>query len=416
MDPQLPEPLTLSWPADDPGVLVETVAGLGGVETWLPIETRPVQVGTTQILHLPLAGLLGEGNTRFWRMTLLEEGVHLFPVTLTVRNLDDNFAGSLRQAIQDAHSGDAIVFAKGLAGMIRLTSGELVINKNLRIIGPGAKLLTVSGAFGNRVMRIDSPADVSVSGLTVAEGLSDDAPGIYARGSLTLVDCIVRNNEGLALNYGPGGGGILAYGRCVLRNCTITHNSAHVGGGVAALGDLTVENCTIAENRAYEFGGGIYSNGGYISVSSSTVYGNQGVLAGGGLFSDICAACVPLPKISNSLIAGNTDAAGAPDCGGKFLSLGSNLLGRADGSTGWGAPGDQVGSAANPLDPKLGPLQDNGGPTPTMAPLPGSKAIDQGRRNGLNTDQRGKPRPKDLSSVVNASFGDGSDIGAVEVQ
>lgn len=414
-DPHLPEPLALSWPADDHAVLVETVPSLGEVETWLPIEQRPIQVGSTQILHLPLSGLLGDGNTRFWRTTLLQEGVQLLPVTLTVRNLEDSFAGSLRQAIQDAHSGDVIVFARGLTGTIKLTSGQLVINKSLKIIGPGAGMLTISGGYRDRVFRIDSAASVTLSGLTVAEGLHDEAAGILAHGSLALVNCVVRNNTALALNYGPGGGGILAFGGCLLRNCTIVHNDAHVGGGVAAFGGLTIENCTVAENRAAEYGGGIYSDVGDASVSSTTVSGNQAIKAGGGFFTGTCASC-PRPKLANNLIAGNTDSAGAPDCQGEFTSLGYNLVGMADGSLGWGAPGDQVGSIANPLAPKLGPLQDNGGPTPTMAPLPGSKAIDQGRRNGLSTDQRGRPRPKDQSAVPNANYGDGSDIGAVEVQ
>jgi hypothetical protein len=416
LEPQLPDPLTLSWPADDQGVLVETAPSLGELETWLPVDRPPVQVGATQILHLPLSSALGESPTRFWRMSLLEQGAQIRPVTITVRNLDDNFAGSLRQAINDAHPGDVIVFAPGLIGMISLKSGPLVIAKNLKIIGPGAKLLTISGGFRDRVLRIDSPAGVSLTGLTIAEGINDEGAGIYAQGSLVLADCVVRNHQALALNYGPGGGGILTYGGCFLRNCTIAHNEAHVGGGVAAWGSLAVENCTIAENRGNRLGGGIYVNGAELSVASSTISGNQAIEAGGGVFVEPCPLCLTPPRISNSLIAGNSDAGGAPDSKGTFASLGYNLIGKKDGSAGWTATGDQVGSTANPLDPKLGPLQDNGGAGATMAPLPGSKAIDQGRRNGLSTDQRGQPRPKDFPSEPNAYYGDGSDIGAVEVQ
>jgi len=73
-------------------------------------------------------------------------------------------------------------------------------------------------------------------------------------------------------------------------------------------------------------------------------------------------------------------------------------------------------TSGSPLtaDPLLGPLQSNGGPTQTMAPASASPAIDQGAAFGLVTDQRGLPRPVDLSSATNAA--DGSDIGAVEVQ
>jgi hypothetical protein len=67
-------------------------------------------------------------------------------------------------------------------------------------------------------------------------------------------------------------------------------------------------------------------------------------------------------------------------------------------------------------DPLLGPLQDNGGPTETMAPAAGSPAIDAGSELGETTDQRGDPRPVDFPGIANAVGGDGADIGAFEVQ
>jgi hypothetical protein len=67
-------------------------------------------------------------------------------------------------------------------------------------------------------------------------------------------------------------------------------------------------------------------------------------------------------------------------------------------------------------DPLLGPLRSNGGPTDTMAPMPGSPAIDTGNSFGLSTDQRGDARPVDFFAIPDAIGGDGSDIGAVELQ
>jgi hypothetical protein len=89
----------------------------------------------------------------------------------------------------------------------------------------------------------------------------------------------------------------------------------------------------------------------------------------------------------------------------------------ADGSTGFvnGVKADRVGSIASPINPKLGLLQMNGGPTPTHALLPGSPAIDQGNCFGVHTDQRGWHRPFDYPSIPNAPGGDGSDIGAFEL-
>lgn len=111
----------------------------------------------------------------------------------------------------------------------------------------------------------------------------------------------------------------------------------------------------------------------------------------------------------NSIIAANT----SPDLSGPFRTLGHNLIGAGTGSNGItnGVDGDLVGSTSAPLDPLLGPLANNGGPTLTMAPLPGSPAINAGDAalTGapyyLTTDQRGFPR----------SVGGKVDIGAVEV-
>src|SRR5262249_28424180 len=102
-----------------------------------------------------------------------------------------------------------------------------------------------------------------------------------------------------------------------------------------------------------------------------------------------------------------------PDVYGFVASQGFNLIGQTNGSLGWLVT-DLTGSTNAPLDPMLGPLTNNGGPTLTMALKPGSPAIDRGYRGGANTDQRGVLRPFDNLSYPNASGGDGSDIGAYE--
>jgi hypothetical protein len=121
------------------------------------------------------------------------------------------------------------------------------------------------------------------------------------------------------------------------------------------------------------------------------------------------------PVLHNTLIAGNFRGATGTTRDDVFgaLNPGSdyNLIGDGTGMTGIsnGVNGNLVGSAAAPLDPLLGPLQDNGGPTQTHALLPGSPAIDAGN-NAYATewDQRGEGFPRIVNGII--------DIGAFEVQ
>ena len=106
--------------------------------------------------------------------------------------------------------------------------------------------------------------------------------------------------------------------------------------------------------------------------------------------------------IANTIVAGNS-AFNGPDVLGTFASQGNNLIGATDGSSGW-VGSDLTGTLAQPLNPLLAPLGYYGGPTQTMALLPGSPAIGAGAASGITTDQRGFS----LDSPI--------DIGAFQVQ
>src|SRR5207237_3004283 len=156
---------------------------------------------------------------------------------------------------------------------------------------------------------------------------------------------------------------------------------------------------------------------------NSTISGNRPNGGVGGI--DNQGGSTSAVNVKNSIIAGNgnigSQAVGfSSDLNGTFISQGYNLIGTSGArDTGFtnNVNNDQVGSSATPLDPKLGPLQNNGGSTFTHALLPGSPAIDQGSAaTGGKADQRGLPRPDDDPFIPNASGGDGSDIGAFEVQ
>jgi hypothetical protein len=145
-------------------------------------------------------------------------------------------------------------------------------------------------------------------------------------------------------------------------------------------------------------------------LTNVTVTGNQanwsvpgGIAGGGGLYNKDAKV-----TLVNTLVAGNTinlnDIVSGPDLRGEFISGGHNLIGIADNFGITGA-GDRTGTTASPLDPRLGPLQDNGGPTPTMLPLPGSPLLGTGDpTQAPSTDQRGLSRPA----------GGPTDIGAVQ--
>jgi hypothetical protein len=98
---------------------------------------------------------------------------------------------------------------------------------------------------------------------------------------------------------------------------------------------------------------------------------------------------------------------GGPEGDGRLTSLGHNLIGDGSGGSGYAAT-DLVGTSASPIDPKLGPLQDNGGPTWTMALLPGSPAIGASALTDSEWDQRGPGCARSVNGMT--------DIGAYEVQ
>src|SRR5262249_27759566 len=132
------------------------------------------------------------------RLELLEDRTVLS--TLTVLNNLDKGAGSLRDAISNAKSGDTIVFASSLNGQtITLTSDQLKINKSLDIKGPGAILLAISGNDINRVFAIEG-GPVTIAGLTISHGHhSVYGGGILNNGNvLTLAQDVFSDNEAIA--------------------------------------------------------------------------------------------------------------------------------------------------------------------------------------------------------------------------
>jgi hypothetical protein len=274
-------------------------------------------------------------------------------------------------------------------------AGILTVN-NSTISGNTAQFQTFEsiGGFGGGIYNFGGTLTLSNS--TVAgnhAGPGSDTSvggGIYNEGgTVTLNNSAVSGNSafhpGGIFNYGDQGDGTVT-----LNNSAVSGNP---GGGIAnaAGGTVTLNNSTVSRNSDDGYPG-ILNNGSTLTLNNVTVSGN---IAG---VSNFNGGTV---HARNTIIAGNTYG----DLSGNLGSLGHNLIGNTQGGSGFD-PTDLLN-----VDPLLGPLQDNGGPTQTQALLAGSPAIDAGDPNFTGPpdwDQRGEGYPRISGGVV--------DIGAFEVQ
>jgi hypothetical protein len=178
-----------------------------------------------------------------------------------------------------------------------------------------------------------------------------------------------------------------------------------VGSGAKlTLSNLTVHNGYAASSS----GGGILNGGGTVTVSNSTLFGNSTTGATNGFGSGIYnSGETATATFKNTIVADISFNLGG-NCFGTIINGGYNL--DSGNTCGFGTNNNSLSG----VDPMLSFLDDNGGPTMTIALLEGSPAIDKGNSFGESTDQRGMPRPSDFVGIVNAA--DGSDIGAFELQ
>jgi hypothetical protein len=472
--------VVVSWPASADGFELRQSSSLNPANWIAPAEAVKTPGGNKFIIVHPSPGHI------YYRLASIAPGS-----AFQVVNLNDAGPGSLRAAIQSATNTAVVTFAPGLAGSLAL-NGELVVNKDLTIAGPGATVFAVSGGNSTRVFNITG-GNVKISGLTIRDGVVTGAGngpdakggGIFNAGNLTLSDCALVANvaaggngaSGINANGAPGGsgagGGIYSTGALALVNCTLALNEARggtggrgsdstgnsgfaggaggngQGGGLCNDGVLTITNCTFAFNRVTGGQGGDGGEGGLfrgrggnggaaegagalnrmscqaanVTITGGTAErglsgagtpnGTIGTAQGGGLRNALGTATLVNALIARNTLGSSITVANGFDVSGAIISQGYNLVGMTNGSTGWMAS-DKKGNDVLPLDPMIGVLQDNGGGTPTIALLPGSPAIDQGKNAGVIADQRGFTRPFDVPSVSNAAGGDASDMGAFE--
>lgn len=334
--------------------------------------------------------------------------------TLTVDTFEDSFDGScadgdcsLRDAIASVDVDGTVRIPSGfygltLAGSGGIEGGDLDVERRLRIVVDGE-----TGAFldasmlGDRVF--DLTANATIERLTLLGG-SDVTRGGLVRvgnGTTRLTDVTLIGGsavDGGAVSVGDGagvvisrtwisagaasdrGGGLFVAGTATVIRSTLSDGTARSGGAawVSPTGSLVLRDSTVSSNTAEGRGGGLRVRG-EAALRSATVARNRAQVAGGLLAADGASVVV------GSSVLDRNEADRRRTCSGTVTSEGHNV---ADGpGCGLHGPGDRTG-----VDPRVGALRQNGGPTPTHGLRPGSPAIGNGGRTCSALDQRGAPR------------------------
>ena len=330
---------------------------------------------------------------------------------VTVLNTNDSGPGSLRDAIASHASFiDFLPAVFSTPKTIFLGSRLPSIDSNLWIDGPGANLLTVDGqnlANNDALITIfDSFPVVRLEGFKLTGGndpiSTGNVGGIFTRSNqLTLENMVLANNQGTGVFIQGGGMSVInstlsgntrqaifnQVGNLTISNSTLSGNTNE--GLFNQVGVATIANSTLALNGT----GGVINQGGDLTIRNSTVAGNVQF----GVSSNISGGPTPHSLIVQSSIFGDN---GLFDLSYDQITTVQNCLVEHGSSLTNGVDGNIVG-----FDPLLGPFALNGGPTATMLPLPGSRAINAGSNPlSLSADQRGFGRV----------FGGRIDIGAVE--
>ncbi len=330
-------------------------------------------------------------------------------------------AGTLSTVLDGFSGNSASLNGGGLA-----SSGSLTINSNFSnntasnggaVHSDGTGLNVVGGTFSGNVANDTGGAIRDEDTLTVAAAIfsGNNAPNsggaIYAKQGATITTTTFAGNFTTTSGATFGGGAIYAeLDSTVVKGCTFNSNTGSNGGAISIpLGNgasLDVTNSTFSANSAVAKGGAVFASG-PTRISSSTLAGN---LAGGAAMGGAIYRSGDVVTITNSIL---TSSGASGNCAGGVTNGGDNISDDASCAFGssTGANGKTIGDNIVPSLSPLG-LQNNGGPTQTLALQPESPAIDavpNGKANCPGIDQRGFSRPDAEDGLEGAC-----DIGAFE--
>jgi hypothetical protein len=326
---------------------------------------------------------------------------------------------SLRAAIEqaDKDGGNDTVQIPG--GGYQLSSGKLAITASMTLAGAGATSTKILAAPSSQIITVSGSGQVTIADVTL-EGASVFHVGGAVEGggsaAITIQRAIISHNESKG---GVDGGGVydVSTRPLLIEASTLSNNTAKGGGALDGTAPITVLNSTFTGNVATNDGGALED--GRTTLINDTITGNKcnnGTGCGGGVTAVKLEAGFALTA-RDTILAGNTDGKGALN---NCLAIGGSVE-AAIGATG---PNLENGTdckfkSAGGLEGEalLGPLGDNGGPTPTMLPGSGSPAINAGK-NCAPQDQRGHTRPTpagpcDLGSVETEARTSAPTVGSI---
>ena len=313
---------------------------------------------------------MADGTSGSGGAILLDSAAALVVVAST---FDGNSASRAGGAIED-NSG-AASFVKVVASMFENNSTAAAPGNGgaFHITGPGRALFSLDTIQNNSA--------------------SNQGGGLWAgSGSFELRNSFVTGNSApLGGGLYNVGGNVNVVGSTISGNFAAGNSTPIAGGGVfnANGGQMTIIRSTITANSS-DGNAGALANGGTTTITASTIAANTSANRGGGIGQTATATSVTL---RSSIVAANSTGTQGQDVdlmSGVYLSEGYNLIGNDDGNLFPAMATDLEGSPSSPIDPMVGPLADNGGPTPTHALLPGSPAIDAGDPGLTMPDQRGE--------------------------